>query len=298
MAAVKSKGSIILEVLIVLLVVALFATILYPKKIWQQEDKNTQACRTHMDQIFKAQLIYQKYHNTYTGSVDQLIAFIKSKDSTNLVREYIQADTALAVNLTKSLVESDPKANSIIENLLADTLMYAVLEAINYDSTLAQAILNRLENTSLGSTVKTKRATDSTDVRILKDMARERGAYDIYEPIKNDDSLKLVFERMMPDVSIGDQLDTLYVLNKTWAQKIDQAVYTALDNFRACPTVNRGYKITVIDTSVFKYVTIDCPVDSAIDIEKSKGDFFKYHLGHLRIANHGKIETGERSWAK
>ena len=298
MAEVKSKGSIILEVLIVLLVVALFATILYPKKIWQQEDKNAQACQTHMDQIFKAELIFQKYHNNYTGSLDQLIAFIKSKDSTNLVREYIQADTALAVNLTKSLVESDPKADLIIENLLADTLMYAVLEAINYDSNLAQVILNRLENTPLGNTVKAKRATDSTDVRILKDMARERKAYDIYEPIKNDDSLKLVFDRMMPEISIGDQLDTLYVLNKAWAQKIDQAVFSTLDNFRTCPTVNREYKIAVIDTSVFKYVTIECPVDSAVDIEKSKGDFFRYHLGHLRIANHGKIETGEKSWAK
>ncbi|MDZ7264712.1 MAG: hypothetical protein ONB16_09020 [candidate division KSB1 bacterium] len=298
MAAVTSKGSIVLEILIVVLVIALVATILYPKKIWEQENANTQNCRTNMDQIFKAELIYQKYHNNYTSNLDQLVNFIKKSDSINLVREYIQADTALAIKLTKEITQMDPKADQIIKDLLADTLMFAILETANYDSNLASVIFKRLDKTSVGSVIAAKRVADSSDVANLKILAKAMKASEILEPIKNDDSLKLVFARMMPEVSIGDQLDTLYVLNRAWAQRIDSAVFATLDGFRMCPTVNREYKITVIDTSAFKYVHIECPVDSALDIEQSKKDFVRYYFGHLRIANHGKIETGDRSWAK
>lgn len=298
MAAEKSKGSIVLEILIVVLVIALIATILYPKKIWEQENANTKNCRKHMDQIFKAELIFQKYHNNYTSSLDELVNFIKKSDSVNLVREYIQADTALAIQLTKEITQMDPKANLIINNLLADTLMFAILETANYDSNLAVAIFRRLENTAMGNMIKAKMVADSSDVANLKMLARTMKAIDILEPIKNDDSLKLVFARMMPEVSIGDQLDTLYVLNRAWAQRIDSAVFATLDDFRTCPTVNREYKIAVIDTSAFKYVHIICPIDSVLDIEQSKNDFVRYYFGHLRIANHGRIETGDRSWAK
>lgn len=298
MAAEKSKGSIVLEILIVVLVIALIATILYPKKIWEQENANTENCRKHMDQIFKAELIFQKYHNNYTNSLDELVNFIKKSDSVNLVREYIQADTALAITLTNEIRQMDPKADEIIKNLLADTLMYAIIETANYDSNLAVAIFKRLDKSPIANLIKAKWVADSSDVANLKMLASTMKANDILAPIRDDDSLKLVFARMMPDVSVGDQLDTLYVLNRAWAERIDSAVFATLDQFRTCPTVNREYKITVIDTSAFKYVHIECPVDSALDIEQSKNDFVRYYFGHLRIANHGRIETGDRSWAK
>lgn len=297
MAKAQAKGSIILEILIVILVIALIATILYPKKVWEEEERNTVTCRANMDRIFKAELIYQKYHNNYTNSVDELISIIKNDSSKEIVREYFLADTALAENMTQFLTQSDLAADMVIRNLFADTLMYAIIEAINYDSNLAHVILNRLEKTPLGDTVRAKRATDSSNVYILKELNKDFAAIDIYEPIKDDDSLSLIFDRMMPEVSIGSLVDTLYSLNTVWAQKIDSAVFYTIESFRTCPTVNRDYKIMVIDTSVIKYVNIDCPIDST-DIEATKANFVQYHLGHRRIQNHGKIETGEKSWAR
>jgi hypothetical protein len=297
MAKAKAKGSIILKILIVILAIALIATILYPKRIWETEERNLENCRAHMDRIFKAEMIFLKYHNNYTDTLNQLISFFKNDTTKESIRDYFVADTALAETMTNFLTQSDSIADLVVRNLLADTLMYAIIEAINYDSNLAHVILNRLEATPLAETIKTKRSTGNNDVAILKEINKEFAGIKIYEPIKDDDSLKLIFDRMMPEISIGSLVDTLYTLNDNWAQKIDSVVFYTLDDLRYCPTINREYLITVIDTSVIKYVNIECPIDS-FDIEATKTNFVEYHLGHRRIENHGKIETGEKSWAR
>jgi len=297
MATPIAKGSIILKALIVILAVALIATILYPKKIWEQEEENVKECRANMDRIFKAEMIFLQYNNTYTDTLERLISFFKEDTTKEYIRKYFMADTVFAENITEFLTQGDSTADLIIRNLLADTLMFAIYESINYDSNLAHVMLNRLEATELAEVVKQKRSTGSDDVAILKELDQEYKGIQIYEPIKDDDSLKLVFERMIPDVPIGSLVDTLFSLNENWAQKIDSAVFYTLDHLRFCPTANREYKIAVIDTGVFKYVNIECPLDST-DVEATKANFVEYHLGHLRIENHGKIETGEKSWTR
>jgi hypothetical protein len=296
MAREKSKGSILLEIIAVILVVCLIVTILYPKKVWDEEDQNTADCRTNMDRILKAELVYQKFHNTYTDSLPGLVSFIKDDSTKEAIVDYFYADTALAVDLVGHITETDSDAAKIIDNLNADTLFYAIIETINYDSNLARVILERFENTDFADTVLTKKASDSSDVFILKELSKEFSSFDLYEPIKDDDSLYLVFERMMPEIPIGSLVDTLYALNEKWAQIVDSAVSNTLENMIICPTVGREYLVTVIDTSVIKYVNIGCPLDST-DIEVIKNDFVKYNFGHLRLKHHGKItETGEKSW--
>jgi hypothetical protein len=295
MAKPKAKGSIILKALIVILGVALIATILYPKKIWEEEEENVKKCRANMDRIFKAEMIFLQYNNIYTDSLDQLISFYKDDTTKEYLRKYFIADTAFAETMIEFLTQRDSAADRVIRNLLADTLMFAIIESINYDSNLAHVMLNRLEAENLVDAIKQKRATGSDDVTILKELDKEYKGIQIYEPIKDDDSLKLVFNRMIPEVTIGSLLDTLYSLNENWAQKIDSAVFYTLDDLKFCPTINREYKIAVIDTSVIKYVNIECPLDS-MDVEATKANFVEYHLGHRRIENHGKIETGEKSW--
>ena len=206
-------------------------------------------------------------------------------------------DTALAETMTDYLTNSDSAADLVVRNLLADTLMYAIIEAINYDSNLARVMLNRLESTPLADQVKARRFTGSDDVAILREIDVEFPGIKIYEPIKDDDSLKLVFNRMMPEVSTGSLLDTLYSLNNKWAQKIDSAILFTIEDYRQCPTIKREYSLSVIDTSVIKYINIECPIDST-DVEAIKANFIQYHLGHHRIENHGKIETGEKSWVR
>lgn len=295
MAKPKAKGSIILKALIVVLGIALVGTILYPKKIWEAEEANFKKCRSNMDRIFKAEMIFLKYQNSYTASTDQLISFFQDDTTKVHVREYLMADTAFAETMNDFLTRSDSAAGLVVRNLLSDTLMYAVIEAINYDSNLAHVMLNRLEATPIADAVKAKRSTGNNDVAILKELDKEFKGIQIYEPIKDDDSLKLVFNRMMPEVPVSSLLDTLYSLNQGWAEKIDNAIFLTLGELKFCPTINREYKISVIDTSVIKYVNIECPIDS-MDVEATKANFIQYHLGHRRIENHGKIETGEKSW--
>jgi len=296
MAKPKAKGSIVLKALILILGIALIATILYPKRIWEKEEANIKKCRTNMDRIFKAEMIYLKYHNNYTDNLDSLISSFKEDTTKEYIRDYFVADTAFAETMKNFLTKNDSSADLVIRNLFADTLMFAVIEAIDYDSNLAHVVLNRLEAT-LGGVVKARRETGDKDVAILKEINSLYSGIEIYEPIKDDDSLKLVFNRMIPEVSIGSLLDTLYSLNKEWARKIDSAVFFTLDDLRFCPTVNRDYIITVIDTSVIKYANIECPLDST-DVDAAKANFIEYHLGHRRIENHGKIETGEKSWSR
>ena len=303
MAQVKSKGSIILKILIGILVVALIYTISYPKKVWEEEANNTEVCRLHMDRLLKAELVYQAHNNTYTDSLDGLISFFKNDSTKRAVRDYFMADTSLAEKVVDSFKKTDTEADFLIKNIFADTLMFSLLENASYDSNLARIILDRLENLETQEnfdfvdSIKVARSLDSSDVFILNDLDKKFSALEIIQPIEEDDSLKLVFMRMLPDVSIGGLLDTLYVLKETWANKIDSAVFYTLNDFRMCPTVNREYNITVIDTSVIKIINIYCPMDS-VDIEANKADFIKYRLGHRRIENHGKIETGEKSWTQ
>ena len=296
MSTEKSKGSILLEIIIVILIVTLLVTILYPKKVCNEEEQNTNDCRANMDRILKAELVYQKFHYTYTDSLPGLVSFIKNDSTKEAIVDYFYADTALAENIIEQITKMDSAAAKLINNLFADTLFYSIIETVNYDSNLARVILDRLENTEIADTVRTRRESDSSDVYILKELRKEFSSFDLYNPIKDDDSLFLVFARMMPEITTGSLVDTLYVLNEKWAQKIDSAVFYTLDNMTTCPTVKREYKVTVIDTSVIKYVNIECPLDSS-DVEENKKDFVKYNFGHLRLKNHGKItETGEKSW--
>ncbi len=296
MARKKAKGSIILEIFAVILIVGLIVTILYPKKVWDEEEQNTADCRTNMDRILKAELVYQKFHNTYTDSLPGLVSFIKNDSTKEAIVDYFYADTALAEDIIEHITKIDSQAAKVIENLNADTLFYAIIETINYDSNLARVILNRFENTEFADSVQTKRATDSSDVYILKELRKEFSSFDLYQPIKDDDSLFLVFARMMPEITSGSIVDTLYALNRKWAEIVDSSVSYTLDNMITCPTIGREYHVAVIDTNVIKYVNIECPLDST-DIEANKGDFVKYYFGHLRLKNHGKIiETGEKSW--
>ncbi len=297
MAKPKAKGSIILKALIVILGIALIATILYPKKVWEEEEENVEKCRSNMDRIFKAEMIYLKYQNNYTDNLDSLIFCFKEDTTKEYIRDYFTADTSFSETMKEFLIQADSSADLVIRNLFADTLMFAVIEAIDYDSNLARVVLNRLEATPLGDAVKAKRSIGNEDVATLIEIDSLFTGIEIYEPIKDDDSLKLVFDRMIPEVSIGSLLDTLYSLNEGWAEKIDSAVFYTLGDIRFCPTVNREYIVTVIDTSVIKYVNIACPLDST-DVEATKANFIEYHLGHKRIENHGKIETGEKSWTR
>jgi len=297
MAKIKAKGSIVLEILIVLLVLTLLGTILYPKKVWNKVEEETKLCRENMDRILKAELIYLKYHNNYEDTLDNVISFIENGDSSGrIIVEYVYSDTALAVKILEQITAIDADADYKVKKFKADTMLFSLLETSKYDSNLAKVILNRLENTEMSDNIKAERETDSTQVAIFREISAKFSVLDIIDPLEQDDSLKLVLERLRPEVTIGALIDTLYK-NPKWAAEVNKMVHEQLESIKFCPTNNSPYKISVIDTSVIKIFNIYCPIDSA-EIENSKKDFVSYHLGHMRLENHGDILGGEKSWLR
>lgn len=91
MARAKRKGSIVYEILIVLLIVGLIATILYPKVVWERGEKERDICRQRMIDIQNAELKYFEKYTAYTDSLPKLIETLKS-------------DTSLATTLDTLLV--------------------------------------------------------------------------------------------------------------------------------------------------------------------------------------------------
>ncbi len=86
------------------------------------------------------------------------------------------------------------------------------------------------------------------------------------------------------------------VTDTTDSAKYD-IIYAMMDSIKHCPTVQRPYNITVVDTSAAKGIIIQCPIDST-DIEKANNNFVFHFLGGGSLKNHGKIENGEPSWTE
>jgi len=74
MAARKGRGSIILEILILCMLVALAASLYIPKMIWQAEEDEIQSSRRWLSHLWAAESAYKSFQETYTADVDSIIA--------------------------------------------------------------------------------------------------------------------------------------------------------------------------------------------------------------------------------
>ena len=117
---VKSKGSIIYKVLIVLLGVVLIFSILYPKYIWDQEEKKAEQCHANMVHILYAELTYLTENNAYTDTLSKVSDFIKSDTTGARLRSYMASDSSLALEIYDYFKSNkDSMASQIIDSLLA-----------------------------------------------------------------------------------------------------------------------------------------------------------------------------------
>ena len=66
--AMKAKGSILLELVAVVLAVALVFSLTYPNKLWKAEEKNQQECRANMWHIYFAEVTYLDANLVYNDS--------------------------------------------------------------------------------------------------------------------------------------------------------------------------------------------------------------------------------------
>jgi len=85
----RPKGSLVYEIIIVVLIGVLVGTILVPKHVWEKVERETQICRHRMERIQDAELLYIGWANDYSDTLEKVIDFVKSSD-------YFLTDTVAA----------------------------------------------------------------------------------------------------------------------------------------------------------------------------------------------------------
>ena len=70
--AERPRGSIVYEILIVVLVVVLIGAILYPAKVWKSEDELQNVCRDRMETIHQLELFYLGETGIYSDSLQEV----------------------------------------------------------------------------------------------------------------------------------------------------------------------------------------------------------------------------------
>jgi len=290
------KGSIIYKLLIVVLLGALVVSIAYPKMIWDTEAANTDLCRFRMDQLYDAQLQFQRVHNRYTADMDSLLAFVKSDP------QYLYYRDSLVVNQIE-------RARNLLDTLRQIQGNVATLIPAAGDSAIRDSVIV-LEDLVTGR---------SRDLRNLMEYIRERmitfpalpvATYDHGLEIveRKDYFLKMeVVRRMVAEIhdlklaqsASQEALANIDSISHHLEQTVDQfeQVPAAVDSLRNCPTVARPVALALQDSAVFKFVNLSCPIDQQ-DIARVKGDFMKATVGTLELKNHGKIAKGEKTWEK
>ncbi|MFQ6112647.1 MAG: hypothetical protein ACE5NG_01015 [bacterium] len=294
MAEEKAKGSIIYELLIVVLAGVLVASIIYPKKLTEREEENTRVCRERMSDILNAELQYQKYNDVYSDSLPEVIDFLRTS------QEYSTYIDSVIKRSIDSVVTKLNEIKGLEETVLAnvpaalDTIMIDSLsqmqQEIKMDSrALAgyiEFIHDRMKNLPNSPIRELKTAflkIDSKQFTLDMDIVRnliESGDLDGAEKAAID-----VLENME---SVIDKFNVVLLL-------LEDIKGEGLDSLYLCPTVHKPHRLVHVDTSIIKYLNVYCPIDSN-DIQMTKSDFVKSRIGGLQLVNHGYIEKGEKSW--
>lgn len=176
MASKVSKGSIILEILIVLLSLLLVAVILVPNKIWQEENQITAQCRDNMNGLNEAEAFYFRAQEQYTDSLSKLLTFIQADSGlqqrqklVSLTRSFLQVvHNILEIPSVQQISALSQAAYEISGDLVGNERYFRKYENILERS---QEILRDIEKFDSSSTFpnfcKTKLYIDS--LKNLKD---------------------------------------------------------------------------------------------------------------------------------
>ena len=302
MADQKPKGSILYELLIVILVAALIGTILYPKSLWDKEEANTELCRERMMHILEAELLYIENFNTYTDSLPKLTDFILSDTTFELLRTFIERDSLLVADIVDHVRDDISKEKvietlrSVINEMDTDTIAVNYLSVEKYNQRMPHVpIENFLGDWKMGVVDTLYLDTLMVNVPLLQ-------ALDVgMEEIDNKELIATLWFTAI-DIYDFERPEEWILKNFIWknpefVEVADAIARETLGQMILCPTVHDSMQIAVIDTTVIKHLQIACPIDSAHAFE-AREDFLKSKIGGLHLKNHGYINDGEKSWTK
>lgn len=292
----KAKGSILYELAIVILTVLLVASILYPKKLIEQQEEYREISHHRMEEIQKAGLQFQKYHGYYTDTMAVLINFIRTSP------EYEHYVDSMIVGGLDSIITKVQEFKTREEHIAS--LMHSATDSVMIDSLSRMQNDIKLDSRELAGYIEyvfdNMRSlpnmpvdqlrtvfviVDSKQFTLNLDIVRnaiESGQQKVAEQAKNDaikvfDSVIQKFEDVKAEVF------------KFKDDRLDEMAY--------CPVTNKEFRLVHVhsDTTAIKYLNIYSPIDSS-DIESVEHDFLRSKIGGLKLQNYGKIENGKKSW--
>jgi hypothetical protein len=191
---ITPKGSIIYKLLILLLSVALIATLAYPNSLWKLEAARKKQCRDNMEHILYAESVYLMEKNVYSPNLPKVVEFIKEDPSGRRMRKYLRSDSVLALHVIK-LLKKDKLASSIIDSLQRygrrfgiDTTEALVFDSLRTYPKFSQIIdsmaWQSLNNMFTCPTVKDSYSIEIVDTSIIK-------VLNVACPITKQDSLAI-----------------------------------------------------------------------------------------------------------
>lgn len=289
------KGSIVYKILIVLLTAALVFSIYYPKKLWEEEARNTEVSHYRMSNIYNAALQYHRFHHQYTDSLEELIQFIKTDSSyhayvDSMFSGPLDEVTAEFDSIKQVQVELDGFLQTIspLDTVAQDSLANRISEITYYVRRLRdkmQVIKDQLKAHPYAPTQTLDKA---------REVVERKDFFLQYEIIKNMITQNKLQKALAASNKIRNNYETIIgYLRQTKAQLSN--IFTLADSMYVCPTTRKPYKVTVIDTSAIKVFIVESPITREDSLAVARS-FLKSTVGALKLKNHGRIENGVTSW--
>ena len=294
MAEQKAKGSIIYEILIVIFSVMLVGSILYPKKVTKTELRNSALCQHRMSELQKAGLQYQKYHGFYTDTLEQMMSFARN-DST--YKAYVDSLIVGGVDSVMRRLDEFGQREQKIKMLIP-----SATDTVMIDSLIGLQDEIKLDARSLAGYVEfvhdRMKNLPNMPIEELKTVFlivdSKKFTLDM-EIVKNSIASGLLEEALNAADNVLGMFTGISGQFESVKNRVPDYVDSRLDSLAFCPTIRRTIQLAHIDTSVIKHLNIYCPIDSS-DIAAVKGNFLKSKIAGLTLENHGRIESGEKSW--
>ncbi len=294
MAEQKVKGSILYKFLILVLAVTLVASILYPKVLADREHESLELSQYRMSEIQKAGLQYQKYNSVYTDTLTQIFDFIRTNP------EYAHYVDSVVVGGLDSVLTRLQDFNDRQGLILAaipsamDTVMIDSLtelqNAIKFDSRAlagyVEYVHDRMKNLPNMPMEPLREAFKFVDSKkFTMDM----------EIVKNSVASGQLEAASKASADVVGVISSMIASFEEIRDSVPAYKGESLEQLASCPTTSREFRLVHVDTSVVKYLNIYSPINED-DIALVEADFLKSKIGGLSIQNHGKIESGEKSW--
>jgi hypothetical protein len=204
MAVKGFKGSIILEILIILMALLLVAVIIVPNQIWETEDRITSECRHNMNSLYEAERFYYQKNNVYTDSLSKVLNFIQADSGLNRRQTLVSLTNSFTKVLNNILLIPSIEnisiisqgASEITQDLKGNERYFRKYEDIDSSSKQIVRELSRLDSSAnLPNFSRTKLFVDS--LRDLKESVSDHSLQvAILRAINSVDSLTLYYPKI------------------------------------------------------------------------------------------------------